>query len=240
MADAAGPDTAVGFGFFPVTHTCRLIWEEGAHLTIPVGPWSPGASADRIAALTCWSARHFGQVDVVRTDLGVEGVLAAFGHDPWDARRRAAALDRAVRATIAQGVREAGAAGRRVRVRALSDFADHHMYRVLCHRVEAALTAEDELRQACDHTVQQFLASRLQDSGPATEDQLRAGRAYLTAELPFLVDTPGLLGVPSSVFCHPVATPLAEVLFGRGSGLRAARDQGYAVVRPARVVRDAA
>jgi cyclo(L-tyrosyl-L-tyrosyl) synthase len=55
---------------------------------------------------------------------------------------------------------------------------------------------------------------------------------YIAAELPFFVDTPSILGVPSSVSCYHVLMPLTEVLYGRGGGLRAMRNQAYAVVRP--------
>lgn len=243
MADATAGNTAAmeGFEFFPVTTTCRLIFEEGAHALVTVGSLSAYASAGRLAALTRWLGRRFEEIDIVQTDLHLASLFQAFGYSPQQAQRRAAMEGSALLGTIRQGVREAGPVAARVRVRALSDFADRPLYQLLSRRVAHLLKIDDELRQGCDHTVQQFLAPRLQDSGgPATERQLRAARGFVAAEVPFLVDTPGILGVPSSVSCHHVATPLADVLYGRGGGLRAMRNQAYAVVRPGRTVRDVA
>ncbi|MFD6987133.1 tRNA-dependent cyclodipeptide synthase, partial [Streptomyces sp. NPDC059956] len=38
--------------------------------------------------------------------------------------------------------------------------------------------------------------------------------------------------VPSSVAAYHVKMPMTDVLFARGGGLRATRNQAYAVVRP--------
>lgn len=80
-----------------------------------------------------------------------------------------------------------------------------------------------------------FLTARLGEGLPPTEEQLAAGLRYIAAELPFFLDTPALLQVPSSVSCYHVQLPLTPVLFGRDAGLRAAARQGYAVVRQAAV-----
>jgi cyclo(L-tyrosyl-L-tyrosyl) synthase len=55
---------------------------------------------------------------------------------------------------------------------------------------------------------------------------------YIAAELPFFLDTPSILDVPSSVSAYHVTMPLTVVLYARGGGLRATRNQAYAVVRP--------
>ncbi|MFD0515446.1 tRNA-dependent cyclodipeptide synthase [Streptomyces aureus] len=47
------------------------------------------------------------------------------------------------------------------------------------------------------------------------------------------LDTPAILGVPSSLNLYHHALPLADLLYARGSGLRASRNQGHAVITPA-------
>lgn len=47
-----------------------------------------------------------------------------------------------------------------------------------------------------------------------------------------------ILGVPSSLNCYHQLLPMAELLYSRGSGLRASRNQGHAIITPAEGVPD--
>ena len=56
---------------------------------------------------------------------------------------------------------------------------------------------------------------------------------YVCAEAPLFLDTPAILGMPSSLNCYHQRLPLAELLYARGAGLRASRNQGHAILTPA-------
>lgn len=66
----------------------------------------------------------------------------------------------------------------------------------------------------------------------ATATQEQVCMDYICAEAPLFLDTPAILGVPSSLNCYHQSLPLAEMLYARGSGLRASRNQGHAIVTP--------
>ncbi|MCQ4080481.1 tRNA-dependent cyclodipeptide synthase [Streptomyces sp. RB6PN25] len=232
------PDQLEEFEFFPFTNSCQLIWEEHDHLLIGVSPGNSYFSAQRLGALARWAAQRFTQVDFVHADVHLDEIYEAFGYTPEHAQRRAAKEIRTVRRRITEGLASAGLLGRGIRMSALSEFADNPVYTGLRRRLDHLVDEDEELREACEAMVQQFLAPRLQDSGPATAEQLRSCRAYIAAELPFFVDTPSILGVPSSVSAYPVVMPLTEVLYRRGGGLRAMRNQAYAVLRSERTVKD--
>ncbi|WP_272866369.1 tRNA-dependent cyclodipeptide synthase, partial [Mycobacterium tuberculosis] len=55
----------------------------------------------------------------------------------------------------------------------------------------------------------------------------------MCAAAPLFLAPPALLGVPSSLPCSPPSLPLAALLSARGSGLRASRPPGPALVPPA-------
>ena len=93
------------------------------------------------------------------------------------------------------------------------------------------LGTDRPLREAAERMAHGFLRTRLGGT-PPEPGQLADGLRYIAAELPFFLDTPALLGVPSSVACYHLELPLTDVLFGRAEGLRAAAGQAYAVVRP--------
>ncbi|WP_019889609.1 tRNA-dependent cyclodipeptide synthase [Streptomyces purpureus] len=217
----------------PFTPLCNIIWGEGDHVLIGVSPGNSYFNAARIAELTRWATRRFTAVDFVYADLHVAEMFAALGHDEEHAARRAAKELKAVRRRVVAGVEAAGPPGVPIRVRALSEFAANPVYTLLHRRVRHFLATDAEFRKGCDAMVDTFLAPKVAGDAPVTERQRTACLDYIAAELPFFLDTPGILDVPSSVSCYHQLIPLTELLYAKGGGLRAARNQGYAVVCPA-------
>ncbi|WP_083976074.1 tRNA-dependent cyclodipeptide synthase [Kitasatospora azatica] len=218
---------------FPFSDRCRQVWELGDHLLIGVSPGNSYFSAPRIAELVRWGREFFAGVDIVYADLHVDTQFEAFGYTPEHARRRAAKEVKTTARRIERGVAEAGRDG--VGVHALSDFLPDRGYQRLRGEIEQALHEDPEFRTAAEGMARGFLAARLAPEQTVTAEQLAAGLRYICAELPFFLDTPRLLDVASSISCYHVELPLTPVLFGRGEGLRAEPEQGYAVVRPSRL-----
>lgn len=215
----------------PFSDRCRQVWQRGDHLLIGVSPGNSYFSPQRIAELVHWARDFFAAVDIVYADLHVDTQYAAFGHTPEQAQRRAAKEIKATARRIHRGVAEAG--WEEVRVRALSEFRPDPGYQRLVAVIEDALRHDPVFREAAEGMARSFLGARLPEGTGPSSEQLAAGLRYICAELPFFLDTPALLDVPSSVTVYHVELPLTPVLFGRSEGLRAAPGQGYAVVRPA-------
>ncbi|MFE6848663.1 tRNA-dependent cyclodipeptide synthase [Streptomyces sp. NPDC057686] len=220
------------FEVLPFTRTCRHIWEDGDHVLIGVSPGNSYFSAERIRSLAGWAVSRFAQVDFVYADLHVDRMFAAFGHTREHARKRAAKEIKAVRRRILKGVEESGHPHAEIRVRALSEFQPNPVYQLLHRRVLHFLETDEEFRRGCEEMALHFVGPKLPEGESITADQLQVCFDYMAAELPFFVDTPSILDVPSSVAAYHVKMPLTDVLFARGGGLRATRNQAYAVVRP--------
>ncbi|MFI8081225.1 tRNA-dependent cyclodipeptide synthase [Kitasatospora sp. NPDC086009] len=230
--ERATPIDTTGYEALPFSDRCREIWRRGEHLLIGVSPGNSYFSHRRIAELIGWGLEFFDRIDIVHADLHVEAQYETFGYTPEHAHRRAAKEIKATARRIARGVEEAGHRGA-VRAHALSEFTGHPVYRRLHREALDALRADRDFGAAAEAMARGFLAARLDEGLAPNEPQLAAGLRYIAAELPFFLDTPALLGVPSSVSCYHLQLPLTPVLFGRSEGLRAAPGQGYAVVRPA-------
>ncbi|MGF1430661.1 tRNA-dependent cyclodipeptide synthase [Kitasatospora sp. LaBMicrA B282] len=214
----------------PFSDRCRALWERGDHLLIGVSPGNSYFSARRIAELVGWGREFFDAVDVVYADLHVDAQFEALGYTPEHAGRRAAKEVKATARRIERGVEESGRSA--VGVHALSDFRAEPAYRRLHAAAERALLEDPVFREAAEGMARGFLGARLPADTAAGAEQLAAGLRYICAELPFFLDTPALLGRPSSISCYHLELPLTPVLFGRDEGLRAVPAQGYAVVRP--------
>jgi len=231
MSETLLSTTFSPFEAVPFSGRCRDVFDLGDHLLIGVSPGNSYFSVQRICELVRWGREFFDAVDVVYADLHVAAQFEAFGYAPEHAERRAVKEVKATQRRVRRGVAEAGR--NRVAAYALSDFLPAPPYQRLHGEVRRALDADPVFREATEGMARSFLTGRLDGGSGPSADQLAAGVEYIAAELPFFLDTPALLGVPSSVACYHVELPLTPVLFGRGEGLRAAPAQGYAVVRPA-------
>ncbi|GHF33879.1 cyclo(L-tyrosyl-L-tyrosyl) synthase [Kitasatospora xanthocidica] len=220
------------FEALPYSRRCREIWQRGEHLLIGVSPGNSYFSHRRITELIGWGLEFFERVDIVYADLHVATQYETFGYTPEHAQRRAAKEVKATARRIERGVE---GAGRRsgVGVHALSEFTAADAYRRLHRRAVDGLRTDPAYRAAAEGMARGFLAARLDEGLAPNEPQLAAGLRYITAELPFFLDTPALLGVASSVSCYHLQLPLTPVLFGRDEGIRAEAGQAYAVIRPA-------
>ncbi|MBV6697202.1 tRNA-dependent cyclodipeptide synthase [Kitasatospora aureofaciens] len=225
-----GPTAA--YEALPYSRRCHEIWRRGEHLLIGVSPGNSYFSHRRIAELIGWGRKFFERIDIVYADLHVGAQYETFGYTPEHAERRALKEVKATARRIERGVEEAGRQ-EDVRVHALSSFTGEPAYRRLHSQTVEALRTDRVFREAAEGMARGFLAARLDEGLAPSEPQLAAGLRYIAAELPFFLDTPALLGVPSSVSCYHLELPLTPVLFGRDEGLRAVPGQAYAVVRPA-------
>jgi len=216
----------------PYTDHCRVIAEEGAHVVIGVSPGNSYFTAQRLRELTRWGLDHFEQVDLVHTDLHVADMYEALGYGADEARRKAVKNLRGVRAKVAAAVEEADPTGVRVRTRGMSEFRSVPAYQELHRQVLEAVEHDPVVRATCDALTGIFLAGKLAPGQEITERQREVCRAYICAEVPLFLDTPAILGVPSSLNCYHQALPLADLLYARGSGLRASRNQGHGILTP--------
>ncbi|MDT7846286.1 tRNA-dependent cyclodipeptide synthase [Streptomyces justiciae] len=218
----------------PFTPHCEVIRAAGDHAVIGVSPGNSYFSARRVLDLARWALAHFDQADFVYTDLHVAEMYEASGYPPDDARRKAVKNLRGVRAKVQAAVQAADPGGTRLRAHAMSDLRSVPAYRDLHAHLTARLSTDDEFRTTCEQLVGTFLAGKVTD---VTEAQRQVCMAYVCAEAPLFLDTPAILGVPSSLNCYHQLLPMAELLYAPGAGLRASRNQGHAIVTPAEEVR---
>ena len=214
----------------PYTSHCEVILGEGAHAVIGVSPGNSYFSARRLHALARWGLDRFDRVDFVYTDLYVAEMYEASGYRPDEARRKAVKNLRGVRAKIRDAVAAADPDGTRLDWHPMSEFRTNPAYQEIHRQLMARLGSDGAFRTVCDTLVNRFLTAR----GEEPTEQLRAVcLEYVCAEAPLFLDTPAILKVPSSLNCYHQLLPMAELLYSRGAGLRASRNQGHAIVTPA-------
>ncbi|MET9252703.1 tRNA-dependent cyclodipeptide synthase [Streptomyces sp. NPDC003717] len=217
----------------PYTPHCQVIHAEGAHTVIGISPGNGYFSHQRVAELAAWGLANFEQVDLIYTDLHVADMYEALGYTAVDAQRKAVKNLRGVRAKVTAAVAAFDPDGVRLRGRPMSALLDLPAYQRLRGRIGGLLATDVEFRSVCDQLVDAFLTAKVLDGRRPSERQRQVCLDYVCAEAPLFLDTPAILGVPSSLNVYHQALPMADLLYARGSGLRASRNQGHAIVTPA-------
>ncbi|HEY9373910.1 tRNA-dependent cyclodipeptide synthase [Streptomyces sp.] len=227
--------TAIRTGTFavrPYTPHCRVIHDEGDHAVIGISSGNGYFTHERVLDLAGWGLAQFRQVDLIWTDMHVAEMFEALGYPPVEAQRKAVKNLRGVRAKVTAAVSSLDPDGERLRGRPMSALLELPAYQRIRTQLDALLTQDPEFREVCDQLAARFLADKL-NGRPPTDRQREVCIKYVCAEVPLFLDTPAILDVPSSLNCYHQALPLAELLYARGWGLRASRNQGHAVITPA-------
>ncbi|MFC9090769.1 tRNA-dependent cyclodipeptide synthase [Nocardiopsis dassonvillei] len=223
------PEPADDFDVLPFTGSCRRVFERGEHALIGISAGNSYFSQQRIAQLLRWAQRHFAEVDVLYADLHLDTMYMASGSSRQHASSRANKALKDVRRRIRRAVESAtveSAAVGDVRVLALSECTHLPGYREVEQRLDQEYAADPRIRRCWEEHVRRILGAQPDPEGA----KLRAGLAYLRAELPFLLSTPRVLGVPSSVCCYHALMPILSRLRGTTSCFHPG--QGHVIVRP--------
>ncbi|WP_225728194.1 MULTISPECIES: tRNA-dependent cyclodipeptide synthase [unclassified Nocardia] len=215
----------------PFTPHCEVIYRDADHAVIGVSPGNSYFSTRRLRDLAHWGRSRFDRVDFVYTDIHVAEMFEASGYSAQEARRKAVKNLRGVRAKITAAAAAVDPDRTRIFVRPVSELRSNAAYRELHRDITGRLAADADFRAVCHSLVARFLATKTV-AGQATQRQLEVCLDYICAEAPLFLDTPAILGVPSSLNCYHQLLPMADLLYARGAGLRASRNQGHAIVTP--------
>lgn len=219
----------------PATPNCGLILQRREHVLIGISLFNSQFTDSYIEKLVLWASRQFLRFDILLPgEEETAWLLEAAGTAPAGAAREARrALGRKIKsvhsafhlASVAPG------AGRLFR---FSDFREHPRYRALRDQAEQLYREGGEFQEVCRQLARQGLAGRLKATGlegaGITDAQLQIAVPFVFAEVPFLVDTPALLGVPESVVAYHRPWPLATCLCSGRFPLAAGPGQGFVVL----------
>jgi tRNA-dependent cyclodipeptide synthase len=217
------------FSLAAVTADSQAIIESAEHAVVGVSPGNSRYSPGYLRELLGWLYPRFRRIDVVMPGYEAAYTLVATGCPPADAvrrtRRACGALRNAAQGTLA----ELGASGAEDRVQTWTRLQARQAYRDSLVRAQAAYENSPSLRAACRSMTAEVLT---QAAGrPVTADAAQVDLAvrYVIAEIPLVVDGPGVFGADRTVLVYHRAMGLVSAIRGGGCGLAPGRGQGWAI-----------
>lgn len=226
VREEKAPEAEEVFEARPFTAACERIVHRGDHALIGISAGNSYFSQQRLTQLLTWTGRRFAAVDLLYADLHLDTMYRASGDGAGQAAKRTTRALRDVRRRIRRAMEAAPRVPAAVRAVALSETVDLPGYRAAQRRIDRQIAENPRVRRACEEHVRKIVGGDPEAEGA----RFRAGLAYLRAELPFLLGTPEVLAVPSSVCCYHDLLPVLVELHGDVSCLQPG--QGHLVLRP--------
>lgn len=222
------------FTVSPFTQRCAGILDRRRHIVIGVSPGSGFFSQERLTALLHWADERFAQVDMVTAHVEMAAcTYLGRGYEPKHARARAYRDVRQMTNRITRAVQGSGVDTSRCRVLYISDGFETPAYRAAREQITRAEQAFPAFHDLCTRMVVDALrGDRMPPGWQPDADQISAGRQYLEMELPYLMNSPGILGTTESVFAYRAVPALAPFLYLPEAPLPAASGQGFVQLAP--------
>ncbi|MBK0868809.1 MULTISPECIES: tRNA-dependent cyclodipeptide synthase [unclassified Saccharopolyspora] len=213
----------------PLSKHCVQPWERREHACLGISPFNSYFSTARITALVEWAQARFARVHLFVPDQAAAYTLEALGYSPERAAHKAHRQARYLRNKIERALESAGAPAGHDLVLDTQAVEGNERYRALREQARTWFETDPVIRRACLDASHWVLASRTRTTAP-TEDQLHAAARYFLAELPFFLDTPGIVGTDSSVFCYHQPPEFLRTLYERKLPCPVHPGQGFATV----------
>lgn len=248
---AAQPPSAGSHTPLPYTPNCRRILQDADHLLIGVSPGNGYFSIPTLTRMFRWAHATFGRVDVIVPDRSLASNYRAQGYPEQAARKKARTEVSCVRRRVRRAWERGEIPEEHRRAHLLSDLARSDAYEQLHLRVRDALTTDGRIRALCRSLSARAVPVAAAASGTPGDPGTATGSAedggaepggtggdatalaleYLIDELPFFIDTPSILGVPSSLACYHAPVGFADLLYTEDGPLHAAANQGFVLLK---------
>jgi cyclo(L-tyrosyl-L-tyrosyl) synthase len=220
-----------GFSVTPYTENCKDVCNRREHVLIGVSPGNSYFSEERLTELLGWANTAFSRVDTIIPDTALAHTYRALGESSQRAWTKAQSKTRRLQRRIARAWATLGLSEGQQRSFTLSEVNNHPRYQALLSRTQQAVAEQPDVRTVFLAASEQALRTHLAGTLPTTQQVCEAAQ-YLIAEIPMCADTPGILGVPSSVNIYHQMIPVIPALF-EGEWLPVSPHQAFAIVRPA-------
>ncbi|MEO5971519.1 MAG: tRNA-dependent cyclodipeptide synthase [Bdellovibrionia bacterium] len=218
----------------PITENCQRILNSKLHVCFGISPFNSYFSDQKIEELALWGKGEFKATHFFVPDVPSAYTLEALGYPPekaaWKARRQAQYLRNKIHKVLSN-------IGYSI-INAEEMFLDweklskNNHYLFLFQEVTKHFELNSDFRKACLEASKWVLEKRTPDTECLTPETLESAARYLLAEIPLFLDTAGIVGVKSSVFCYHQCIPFLENLFRNRFPLKVAPNQGFVVIEP--------
>jgi len=220
----------VVYKIIPLSEQCASIVNRGGHALVGLSPFNNYYSYARICSIFEWVSGVFRNFDALVPGEEAALTLIAGGEPAHTAATKARFQVSKLRSRAVDAMSRLGIQNAQARAFSLAQFAENTVYKKLRQEVRDCYLSDANFRALCLDTAKTVVTNRLSDGAQPTPVQVEIAVEYLMAELPLLLDSPGILGIDASVFCYHKTAPLFSAIFMRGLPVKPSTTQAGAAI----------
>lgn len=218
----------------PITDDCGQILQQKQHVCFGISPFNSYFSQTRIEQLARWGQQEFRSMHFFVPNVPSNYTLEALGYEPekaaWKARRQNQYLQNKIqKALLNIGFKSEVSASMIVNWDYLSK---NESFQKLSADVMTLFETNPLFKEACIEASSWVLEGRLPPGAAITHEQTLHAVKYLLSEIPLFLDSAGILGADSSVFCYHQCIPFIENLIRGAFDCKRSKTQGFVVIKP--------
>lgn len=217
----------------PITDDCDQILQQKHHVCFGISPFNSYFSQARIEQLARWGQQEFQSMHFFVPDIPSIYTLEALGYEPekaaWKARRQNQYLQNKIqKALLNIGFESEASATMIVNWAYLSR---NESFQKLSADVITLFETSTSFKESCIEASSWVLEGRLPPGAAITHEQTLHAVKYLLSEIPLFLDSAGILGADSSVFCYHQCIPFIENLIRGVFDCKRNKTQGFVVIK---------
>lgn len=217
----------------PLTPACEKRLTDCTHVCVGVSPFNGYFTAGRIAELVAWALEAYPDSHFFVPDEAPAYTFMALGYEEKKARHKARRQGQYVVNKIKTGMELAGIEPDETRILTAARLRENPRYVELAAHVRERFEDDPMFREETMTTSEWVLAGYLPAGQAPTQEQKLLAVQYFLDELPLFLDTPGIVGVPTSTFVYHQRVPFLEKLYTGGIGLEVSTGQSFTVLTKA-------
>jgi len=214
----------------PVSNICASIFEAKIHAVIGVSPFNSYFSEARLAALFGWAHDTFDSFHVFVPDEATKYTLEAVGYGEAKAAKKARRQANYLLNKIRRALLGADPNFNMSKILTNGILAVNEPYRRLLANVEDRFDNDAVFHQQCLECTRWVLKNQIETTDDIDDAMLMLAVRYLLEEMPLFMDSAGIVGVTSSVFCYHNCPAVLNGLYKDRSNGIIKQNQGFLVV----------
>ncbi|RGD57313.1 tRNA-dependent cyclodipeptide synthase [Kitasatospora xanthocidica] len=212
----------------PLNEQSREILDTGEAAVFGLSPFNGFYRPATVETLLAWAAGRFRHVEAVLPGYETAFGLIACGRAPREAAQSATRAVRRMRAAARRALHASGP-NPHDRVNSWTRLINRKRYRELRAQIEDAFRSDGRLRELCREASRGYLMTVL--GGEPTPAQIELNLGYVLAELPLVLDLPGITGTRTALLLYNRPWPLQLALWnGEVPALAPAPGHGFATI----------
>jgi len=214
----------------PVSSRCAEILESREHVLLGISPLNSYYSEEKINELLCWARDNFKSFHVLTSDTIFKQNFLALGYDEKKATAKTRLNWNALRNKILRAFSNIGYNEQECqeKIIALSGkLPDGSLFNAIREACTKRYKHDLEFKQKCLSSSKEVIKNYSADVNDA---MLEVAAVYLLEEMPFYLDTPSMLDVPTSLMVYHKAIPFFTDLYKDRAEYLVSNNQGHLIL----------